>query len=201
MQEERDAQINETLQFVAQKGWSRIGEGFPNALARHLGKALDVDYVIIDKLSEEPGMAETAALYAKGDIIPNVRYALAGTPCENVIQKRLCCYESAVQKLFPDDKLLVDMNVDSYLGVPLWDSRGQVIGLIAAMDSKPLGDRADLATKLLQIVAARAAADLESARSEAALKEQSERLLRANASLREREARIRRLVDANIIGV
>jgi len=201
VQREPDTLINETLQFVAQKGWSRLGEGFPNALARHLGKALDVDYVVIDKLSDQPGEAETVALYAKGDIVPNVSYVLAGTPCENVIQKRLCCYASAVQKLFPEDKLLVDMGVDSYIGVPLWDSRGQVIGLIAAMDSKPLGDRVDLATKLLQMVAARAAAELESARSEAALKEQSENLLRANASLRESEARIRRLVDANIIGV
>jgi len=201
VKEEREAQINETLQFVAQKGWSRLGEGFPNALARHLGKALDVDYVVIDKLSDQPGEAETVAVYAKGNIVPNMRYVLAGTPCENVFQKRLCCYASAVQRLFPDDKLLVDMDVDSYLGVPLWDSHGQVIGLIAAMDSKPLGNRVDLATKLLQIVAARAAAELEGARSETALKEQSEVLLRANASLRESEARIRRLVDANIIGV
>ncbi len=167
MDRDENAQINEALRFVAQKGWALGSEDFPNALARHLGEALGVDYVVIGKLCEEPETVETVALYAKGKMLPNMRYALPGTPCENVVQRNLCCYPTGVRKLFPKDHWLVGMEVDSYAGVPLWDSQGHVVGVIAVMDGKPLGVRADIAQKLLQIVAARAAADLERERAEA----------------------------------
>ena len=168
--------MENALLFVAQRGWLADAENFFDALAQYLGKNLDMDYVIIDRIDENPVMAETVALYAKGAIIPNMRYALKGTPCENVMGRQLCVYPQGVQYLFPEDSLLVEMGVESYIGIPLWDSSGQPIGLIALMSSKPLSDAAP-ATQLLQLVAIRAAAEL--------IRERSDRILR----MREHEFR------------
>jgi signal transduction histidine kinase len=166
--------IDDALRFVAQRGWSGA-ETFLAALARYLGETFAVDYVVIDRLSEVPGTAETVALYAKGAIVPNIRYCLAGTPCDNVVGKKLCYYPSGVQGLFPQDTLLVDMRVDSYIGVPLWDSAGICIGLIAMMDSKPFAEGAAMRS-VLQIVATTAAAELQREHS-------LDTLLKANAEL------------------
>ncbi|MFZ2163280.1 MAG: AAA family ATPase [Sideroxyarcus sp.] len=162
--------VEDALLFVAQRGWQTSGEDFFDALAQFLGEKLDMDYVLIDRIDENPEIAETVALYAKGAITPNMRYALKGTPCENVMGKRLCVYPSDVQQLFPDDTLLPGMGAESYIGIPLWDSTGKPIGLIAVMGTKPLADDAPV-TQLLQLVATRAAAELE--------RERSNRLLRA----------------------
>jgi PAS domain S-box-containing protein len=162
--------IESALSFIAQQGWTEGGQCFFDALAGYLGERLAVDYVVIDRLDDEPGMAQTVALYARGDIVPNLRYALAGTPCANVAQGRLCVYRQNVQAQFPEDSLLVDMGVESYAGLPLWDSAGQAIGLIAVMDGKPIADEAAV-TQLLQLVAVRAAAELERARSEHRLRQ------------------------------
>jgi PAS domain S-box-containing protein len=151
--------MEDALFFVAQRGWLAGAENFFDALAQYLGETLDVDYVVIDRLDENPDIAETVALYAKGAIVPNMRYALKGTPCENVMGRRLCVYPLGVQQLFPEDTLLAEMGVASYIGIPLWDSSGRPTGLIALMDSKPLPDAAS-ATQLLQLVATRAAAEL-----------------------------------------
>lgn len=153
------------LYFVAQRGWEDHAENFFDALAQYLGQALGVDYVVIDRLDTDPSVAETIALYARGTIIPNMRYALKGTPCENVIGKDFCLYSKNVQQLFPTDNLLTEMGVESYAGIPLWDSTGQALGLIAVMDSKPLHDEAMLA-QILSVVATRAAAELERKLSE-----------------------------------
>lgn len=157
------------LQFTAQRGWAAGGESFLTALARYFGETLGVDYVVVDKLADEPGFAETVALYARGAIVPNLRYPLQGTPCENVLSKRLCCYPRDIQALFPEDALLVEMKVESYVGIPLWDAAGKAIGLIAVMDGKPMDETAPSIVNLLQLVATRAAAELEQQRWEAAL--------------------------------
>jgi PAS domain S-box-containing protein len=168
--------LEDALFFVAQRGWQTDAERFLDALARFLGDNLNVDYVIIDKITEDPTVAETVALYVKGTMAPNMRYALKGTPCENVIGRRLCVYPQGVQQLFPEDTLLTQMGVEGYIGIPLWDSTGRVIGLIALLSSRQLQD-IPIATQLLQLIATRAAAELE--------REQSDRLLR----MREHEFR------------
>lgn len=161
--------MEEALFFVAQRGWQTSGENFFDALAQFLGEKLDMDYVFIDRLDENPDMAETVALYAKGAIIPNMRYALKGTPCENVMGKALCVYRHGIQQLFPEDTLLPGMGAESYIGIPLWDSTGQPIGLIAVMDTKPITNEVP-ATQVLQLVATRAAAELERERSNCLLR-------------------------------
>jgi len=161
--------MEDALLFVAQRGWLAGTENFFDALAQYLGEKLDVDYVIIVRLDEIPGFAETVSLYARGAIVPNMRYALKGTPCENVMGRRLCVYPHDVQQLFPEDTLLAEMGVESYIGIPLWDSSGRPTGLIALMDSKPLSDTAS-AIQILQLVATRAAAELERERSDRILR-------------------------------
>ncbi|MDD4912054.1 MAG: PAS domain-containing protein [Sideroxydans sp.] len=160
--------VEEALSFVVQRGWMNHEEHFFDALARHLGKALGVDYVIVDKVGKESHNAETVALFAKGTIASNMIYSLKGTPCENVMGANFCCYPQGVQQLFPEDAMLVGMGAESYAGIPLWDSAGQAIGLIAVLDSKPLSDERAV-KQLLEIMSIRAAAELERERSKAVL--------------------------------
>ncbi len=178
--------VEDTLRYIAQLGWAEASDGFFASLARYLGGFLKVDYVVIDRLSDDPHFAETVSLYARGTILPNMKYALRGTPCDNVIGKRLCCYPQGVQSLFPEDTLLAEMGVESYAGVPLWDASGNCMGLIAVMDSKPMHDE-ETVTQALQLVAVSAAAFMS--------REQSDRLLRQS------EERYRSLVDNIDLGI
>jgi diguanylate cyclase (GGDEF)-like protein/PAS domain S-box-containing protein len=158
------------LKFLAQGEWLKSNEEFLSALADYLGRVLGLDYVIIDKLSADSAFAETVAIYARGAMIPNMQYSLQYTPCENVMNGGLCCYPEDVQQQFPGDTLLVDMQVESYAGIPLWDSKGKVIGLIAMMDGKPMSDT-NLLTSMLQQVSTSAAAALERQQIELSLRE------------------------------
>lgn len=157
--------IEDALQFVAQCGWAASGDEFLPALVRYLGGALGVDFVFVDKLDSGGISAETVAFYGRGEIVPNIRYVLRGTPCEGVVGKKLCCYPREVQSLFPGDAMLAEIQAESYVGLPLWDSTGKPIGLIAVMDSRPL-DHAETIADVLQLVATRVAAELEHQRAD-----------------------------------
>ena len=170
--------IKNTLEFVAQRGWKKSGESFLHALTQYLAQIFRVDYVIIDKLGSDITQAETVALYVKGNVIPNILYDLDGTPCDGVANGKLCAHPKNVQQLFPDDHLLVEMQAESYVGLPLWNTNGEVIGLIAVLDTKPMND-VSFITSILQLVATSVAAELERQRSEQILlqREQQFRIL------------------------
>lgn len=166
--------IEKLLNFIARQEWVGAGQAFLPALAAQLASILDQDYVLIVKLSDEPGMAETVARHAHSELSSNYRYALAGTPCENVIGKTSCLYREGVQALFPDDCRLAEMQAESYLGIPLSDSTGRPIGLIAVLGRRPL-ENADQVRSLLQLVAATTAAELAQLREKRRLRQERDR--------------------------
>ena len=169
--------IEELQSFIAQRDWEISGAGFLPSLAERLGKILSVEYVIIDKLGDAPATAETMGLYSHGAVVPNLRYSLVGTPCENVIGKEMCIYRQNVQQLFPDDGMLVEMRAESYLGIPLWDSAGAAIGLIAVLDGKPL-EHVEQTRALINLVAVAAGAEIERQREEKILRHERDRAQR-----------------------
>lgn len=162
--------IEDTLFFVSQRGWHTGAESFFEALVQFLGATLDMDCVSIDRMDEDPAYAQSVALYVKGALAPNRRYALEGTVCEQVMEQQRSIYPRGVRRLFPADALLVGMDAESYIGIPLWDAAGQGIGLISLMSAKALTDNAS-AIQVLQLVATRVAGELDRERSEQVLRD------------------------------
>jgi signal transduction histidine kinase len=192
-----DDLIKETLVFVAQKGWTQSHEGFFAALVTFLGEKLELEYALVDELLPDQKRARTVGLYAAGKVVPDIEYELRGTPCENVMGRTLCCYPRGIQELFPEDQMLRQMAAESYVGIPLWDSQGSPIGLIAVMGQKPILDR-ELVEPILQIVAVRCAHELERKRSEEERRRAEQEIRRLNLELERRVVdRTAQLVAAN----
>jgi PAS domain S-box-containing protein len=174
----------EALRNIAEGVSAVTGESFLRSLVQYLVKILRVNYAIVGELVEPGREIVKAIVCADGQILEPFEYRLTNTPCENVIKQQLCCYPEGVQRQFPKDKLLAEMDVESYLGTPLRDSFGRTLGLLVVMSRKPLDDR-KLATSMLQIFAARASAEIERKRGEAALLASEESLRRSHARVQD----------------
>ncbi len=171
--------LKETLMFIAQKGWVRENRLFFDSLASFLSKKLEVTYVIVGQLLPDKKTVQTLSFVANGEVGSNVSYELRNTPCENVMGKNLCCFPSSIQQLFPHDLMLVDMHAESYIGIPLWDTKGNAIGLIALLDVNPIENSANIES-ILQIVAVRVAHEIERSNYERELIEKSKKLEEAD---------------------
>ncbi|MBI3680523.1 MAG: response regulator [Acidobacteria bacterium] len=150
---------------------ARIGEQFLRSLAEHLAKTLHADCALVGELlpGEKPRL-RCPAVYSSGQLPEAIEYDMAGTPCETVVGQQMCVYPANVQRLFPEDAMLAGIGAEAYVGMPLYDAAGQPLGLIAVLWRNPLAE-VEFATSMLQIFAARAAAELERKRSEEALLE------------------------------
>ncbi|HXF49700.1 MAG TPA: response regulator [Verrucomicrobiae bacterium] len=167
--------VEKALRAIAEGISSATGVNFFRSLVRHLATVLEVRYAFIGEVLEgSPERARTIAVWAGDGFMENFEYELAGTPCENVIGKGMEFYPREVQKHFPDDPILKDLNAESYLGTPLFDSAGKPLGVLGVLHTEPVADEFDLRS-ILGIFGVRAAAELERKHTEEALRQSEER--------------------------
>lgn len=156
----------EVLRAIVEGTSAVAGTEFFRSLAERLASTLGFKNAVVGEVTDEScEKVRTLSWWSYDRFVPNVEYELKGTPCENVVGREACVYPRGVQELFPDDKYLVDLGIESYIGVPLFDSRKAPLGIIAAMDDKPLNDGAR-EKAIVEIFASRAAFELERTRLE-----------------------------------
>jgi PAS domain S-box-containing protein len=123
-------------------------------------QALGADLAFIGVLSEGGSDAvKTIAVCDRGQVQPNFEYVLKGTPCEDVVGQQFRYHAEGIQELFSDPRVKAIGGV-GYAAIPLFDSRGVSMGLMAVVDRKPLRDRG-MAESILRILSVRAAIELE----------------------------------------
>ncbi len=152
-------QIEQTLIEAAEALSSVSGVDFYKALMRSLSSILGTrDNLVCYCVGDPPTRAQTLAYYSNGEFTDNFEYDLAGTSCGAVIDRKEIVYApSGVCEIWPLEK---EFDRDSYIGVPMFDSTGKIIGHFACMDGKPM--RQDLPhLALFKIFSVRAAAELE----------------------------------------
>ncbi|HEY6838256.1 MAG TPA: ATP-binding protein [Geobacteraceae bacterium] len=163
---------DEKLQTIAQGVAGVTGEKFFATLVKHLAQALEVDYAFVAELCDgDPPTMRTIDVFGKGELQENFTYSLAGTPCADVIKGvgTGCFFTEGVARKFPGDNLLAKMGVEGYIGTPLRSSSGQTMGVLAALNCRPLVN-VEFARSLFQLFAVRAAAELERRHTEEVLR-------------------------------
>ena len=164
----------EHLVFEIAKGVAgETGQTFFRLLVLHLARALDVDFVFIGALRSGGERVVTLAVHGLAETAPT-EYRLAGTPSEQVVQKKVGKFPGDVQQLFPQDVVLAAMGAEGYVGASMTDSNGRSLGFICAVTKRPMRN-ANLVEALLKIFAARAGTELERKNYEDALAHNEER--------------------------
>lgn len=150
----------ELFNLVASRTAAYTGEMFVSALVETLAQGAGVEYALCARALPNGGRARTLAVWGCGRHHPNFEYDLAGTPCDTVFEKTFCHYPTGVKALFPEDLMLQQMGIESYMALPLFGAAGQAIGWLAIMGVGPIEDP-DWAESLLRVAVGRAGSELE----------------------------------------
>ncbi|MDH5543244.1 MAG: response regulator [Nitrospinota bacterium] len=140
---------------------AKSGAEFFSSLVLNLAGTLNISHALIGKICEDNmNRVKTIAICADGKLAENFEFDLEGTPCQTVINQRLCTYPSNVTRMFPKDKILIDMGIECYSGTPLFGSDGRSLGILVILDRNPMVNRV-MTESMLEIFATRVAAELE----------------------------------------
>ncbi len=133
-------------------------------IVQQLAISYEAKHAFVSKIrNDDQNIVDTLAGWSNDGFIDNFSYSLQGTPCLNVKlnHENVCLFPRNVQILFPNDHELATMGVESYLGLTLKDSKGEVIGLLSILDDKPMDKQIKGKEDLLNTLAIRAATELE----------------------------------------
>jgi PAS domain S-box-containing protein len=152
------------------------GQEFFPLMAQNLARAVEADCVLICELvGEGKGKLRSLAACCHDRQLEGFECAWADTPAERVLrERRTVCIPQGVGERFSLSHLPPDLIAESFLGTPLFDAGGRIIGLLSLLDAKPLCDRG--VEDILSLFAVRAAAELERRRAEEALRQSRDRV-------------------------
>ncbi len=172
------------LRSIALNASAVHAEDVFDSLIRYLTKTLRMDYAFVGEVVREDGDETVHVVSASfgGRIADRPSCAIIDTPCREVVKQNVCVYARGVRKLFPKSRELAELEAECYVGVPLFGSSGQLLGVLAVLDRKPLRNR-ETVELLLQIFAPRAATELERRRLYQDLGESYRALMTLTANL------------------
>jgi PAS domain S-box-containing protein len=170
------------LRSILEGTAKETGEGFFVALVENLAKALNTHGAWVTEYIKESRRLRALAFWMDGQWIQNYEVDIAGTPCEQVIDTAsLVHFPDNLLELYPDDPDIKETGAVSYMGIPLKDIDGRILGHLAVIDRRPIPEEPRVLA-LFNIFAARATAEM--------------RRLRAEKQVREREEKLRGLFDS-----
>lgn len=175
---ETDVALHAILQGTA----TETGHGFFRALVQNLATALGTHGAWVTEYLSETRRLRALAFWMDGQWVKDYEMELAGTPCERVIDTaKLVHFPDRLLEIFPHNEEMRTIGVVSYLGVPLQDTDGQILGHMAVIDRRPIPEEPRVHA-VFQIFAARAAAELQRLRAEAQVREREEKVGRLLSS-------------------
>jgi PAS domain S-box-containing protein len=159
------------LENIAKGVSAQTGAEFFRTLVVALCRELPADMAFIGEANAAGDRVRTIACCSEGGLIENFEYPLQGSPCILAMERRgTVIYPERVAEQFPDDAGLAMRGMTGYAGTSLFDTSGKAIGILVALTRVPI-ERREFFVSMLEIFAARAAAEIERARADAMVRE------------------------------
>ena len=158
--------IEAVMQHVAAGTANAVGMEFYRALVMHFAQALNVSEAFVTECVDQPPTSlRMLACWERGQFI-NEEYELASTPCKVVFDTKERYFVPRDLGIhFPNE---LAYGFVSYLGIPIVDSQGYMLGHLVFKDDKPM-DESIFMDAIYRIFTARAGAEMERAARETGL--------------------------------
>lgn len=158
--------VEDAIRLIAAGVSGSTGSRFFGQLVTQLAILFDANCAYVGILDPNaPDSIKTLAWYNEGMAEDERHYVLDDMPCAQVVGQRTRIFTTELHTEFPRAKLLQDLHAESYIGTPLFDASGRALGLIAIINSAPQPESAML-IDILEIFAARAAAEIQRLQAE-----------------------------------
>lgn len=141
------------------------GNDFYREVSKYLADKFDLAYVLVAAIMPEGKRAQIVTGWSGTSSVEPFSYLLKGTPCADVCLAKQMVRIEGIQAAYPQDAMLVELNVESYVGHLLVDKEQNPLGFLIALDRKPL-IKPDAVNTIMQLFVDRISAEMQRSRIE-----------------------------------
>ena len=127
---------------------------------KNLSDIFNVQFAFIGLINPHKTQVNIVSVWGGNAFLENFEYALKGTPCADILDKSKELIPRDAARLYPNDRFLSIMGIESYYGAPLVNSNNEIMGIVSVMDTIPMA-LADWGAEALGIYAKRISVELE----------------------------------------
>jgi PAS domain S-box-containing protein len=161
----------DALRSIVEGTSSTTGAEFFPAMVRHLASGLRLRYAsVAETVGGDGKSANILAIWMGDHVAGPLSRELLDTPFARVIHEGRCVIPTGLQKRFPKDTSLSDLDADSFIGIALKDPDDRVLGYLCVLHDKPIGNVGHV-ENVISVFASRAAAEILRVQAETTLKE------------------------------
>jgi signal transduction histidine kinase/CheY-like chemotaxis protein len=153
---------------------TKTGEAFLPGVVQEVARVFDASVAAVTELVGGEHL-KTVAIWREGTAGEPLEFAIAGTPCQDLLQGRGITVSSNARALFPADPLWRSAEGSHYIAVPLVGIRNEVVGAMIVITQRDLGDEPNEGW-LLELLTGRVAGEIERMQAERDLQRSHEHL-------------------------
>ncbi|MEK7433112.1 MAG: EAL domain-containing protein [Cyanobacteriota bacterium] len=159
-------QSKKIIDSIVDNTTSSVGDEFFKSLVKSLANLLNVKFAFVcDYPNLKKNTVRVISAWEVDGFNVFKNYNMKNTPSEKIKDGNLIFYKDNIQELFPSDELLKRNNLKSYMAVPIFDSKKNVIGHMGVMNDSPMKEN-KIYKQILKFMSQRASAEIQRKRNE-----------------------------------
>ncbi len=135
------------------------------AICRYTVEHFDFDYAFVGELDSISKSIHAVCGWSKEGAIKPFHYDVKNSPCHNTLSHSHAFYPHNVQQTFPKDTLLLEMGIEAYAGIALFNKSQEPIGVFVILNKTPF-DNSSLVEHILKLYNNSLSAEMERCTSE-----------------------------------
>ncbi|HNN04689.1 MAG TPA: PAS domain S-box protein, partial [Leptospiraceae bacterium] len=152
--------IEHALRFIAEGSWLESMENFLKSIILYISEVLGITYAMMEEILPDGKIRRIIGSAESGEVLHSEEVFSKKNINSQIIGNKYNIYHKNAQTEFPEDSLLAELQIESYAGIPLWNSNRQSIGQIAVLGKEPIS-KPELVESILKIAAVRASHEME----------------------------------------
>jgi PAS domain S-box-containing protein len=118
----------------------KTGQAFFDTAVTSLNILMDADVTLIGTFNSAQTEVHTIAVCDRNDMLDNMQYPLAGSPCDEVRKSGSSVFHNGVAARYPHIPFLCDLAIDGYVGISIRDVDHNPVGIVVSLFKRPVVD-------------------------------------------------------------
>lgn len=159
-------QISDITNFISETVLMSVGDEFFKILVKQISKILKIKFVFIAENADLPGKVLNVLAYWRINRFGfNKILNVADSPGDRVFSGDSVFINKDLKNIYPNIPFFKKHNLESYIGLPLFDSQKRIIGQIGILTDKPIKENNFYKT-ILEFVCSRSSLEIQRKRNE-----------------------------------